>query len=68
MEEFIARVISNIGVPAAICFYTLFGVNKTLRELTEAINKLTADVQKIEQLERKIHEINVKVAHLQWKE
>lgn len=68
MEEFIARVISNIGVPAAICFYTLFGVNKTLRELTEAINKLTADVQKIEQLERQIHELNVKVAHLQWKE
>ena len=68
MEEFIAQIISNIGVPAAICFYTLFGVNKTLKELTDAINRMSADVKKINDLEREIEELKFKVAHLQWKE
>lgn len=45
-EEFIANLLGNIGIPAALCFYTLFGVNKTLKELTDAINKLTTDVDK----------------------
>ena len=45
-EEFIANLLSSIGIPAALCFYTLFGVNKTLKELTEAINKLTTDVDR----------------------
>ena len=45
-EEFIANLLSSIGIPAALCFYTLFGVNKTLKELTDAINKLTTDVDK----------------------
>ena len=68
VEEFIAQIISNIGVPAAICFYTLFGVNKTLKELTDAINRMSADVKKINDLEREIEELKFKVAHLQWKE
>lgn len=45
-EEFIANLLSSIGIPAALCFYTLFGVNKTLKELTDAINKLTTDVDR----------------------
>lgn len=71
-ETFIAHIISNIGIPAALCFYTLFGVNKTLqkqdvtlKELTSAINKLTLDVQKIEKLENRVHELSFKVDKLQ---
>ena len=45
-EEFIANLLGSIGIPAALCFYTLFGVNKTLKELADAINKLTTDVDK----------------------
>lgn len=65
MEEFIAKVVSNIGVPAAICFYTLFGVNKTLKDLTSAINQLTLDVQKIEKLENQTRELNYEFKKLQ---
>ena len=72
MEEFIARVVSNIGVPAALCFYTLFGINKTLqkqdvtlKELAEAIKDLTVDVKKIEKLEGQVRELAYKVEKLQ---
>ena len=40
-EELLLKLLGNIGVPAALCFYTLYGVNKTLKELTSAINKQT---------------------------
>lgn len=72
MEEFITHIISNAGIPAAVCFYTLFGVNKTLEkqnstleQLTSAINKLTLDVKKIETLENQVHELAFKVDKLQ---
>lgn len=52
-EESIINLLSNIGVPAAICFYTLYGVNKTLQKqdttlsgLTDAINRLTSDIDR----------------------
>ena len=55
-EELLFKILGNIGVPAAICFYTLFGVNKTLKDLTNAINKLTVDVDKLGENQR--HEID----------
>lgn len=75
-EEFIVNLLSNIGVPAAVCFYTLFGVNKTLKELTAAINKQTAEFdrraveqsQKIDRLEHQVHELTFKVENLTRKE
>ena len=42
----LGHILSNVGVPAAICFYTLFRVNHTLENLTDAINKLTCDTDK----------------------
>ena len=71
-EEIIVKLLENIGVPAAVCFYTLFGVNKTLKELTTAINKLGADVERreleqskeIEYLKRKVSELNIRVEAL----
>ena len=75
-EELLFKLLGNIGVPAAICFYTLYGVNKTLKELTEAINKLTNDVdqheaeqsREISKLKDKVHELNFKVENLLRKE
>ena len=79
MEELLLKAIGNIGVPAVICLYTLLGVNKTLKELTDAINKMSTDVQKIKELDNRTHELsykfdklqtelNLKFAHAQWKE
>ena len=79
MEELMLKAIGNVGVPAVICLYTLFGVNKTLKELTDAINKMAADVQKIKELDNRTHELSykveklqnelsIKLAHLHWKE
>lgn len=57
-EEFIFNAISNIGVPAVICLYTLFGVNKSLKDLTNAIDRLSSEVDKrITKLEDAVDEI-----------
>lgn len=45
-EELLLKLLGNIGFPAVICLYTLFGVNKTLKELTAAINTLAHDVDR----------------------
>ncbi len=68
-EDMVLKLIGNIGVPAVICLYTLYGVNKTLKELTGAINKLTTDVDKrvdeqsrvIETLKDQVRELSDKV-------
>lgn len=75
-EEFIANLLSNVGIPAAICFYTLFGVNKTLKELTAAINKQTTEIERreseqsheISALKDKVQELNFKVENLSRRE
>lgn len=75
-EELLFKLLGNIGVPAAICFYTLFGVNKTLKDLTSAINKLTTDVDKnvqeqsheISKLKDRVHELAFKVENILRKE
>ncbi len=75
-EELLLKLLGNIGVPAAICFYTLYGVNKTLKELTSAINKQTDEIDRreaeqsheLETLKEKVHELAYKVEHLLRKE
>lgn len=75
-EELIANLLSNVGIPAAICFYVLFRVNQTLKELTAAINKQTEDLVRrcIEQaselsmLKDRINELTHKVENLSRKE
>ena len=64
-EEFIANLLSSIGIPAALCFYTLFGVNRTLKELTDAINKLTTDVdRRLDKQEDETRRLQSSVAEL----
>ena len=51
----LAPLVGNIGVPAALCFYTLFEVNKSMKKLTEAVDTLTKNlVPRIEKIEQKI--------------
>ena len=46
-EELLFKLLGNIGVPAAIAFYVLFGVNKTLNKQNEMLQKLTDAVNKL---------------------
>lgn len=58
-EEILLKMLGNIGVPAAVCFYTLYRVNQTLKDLADAINKLTNDVdRRLDKLEAKTTELN----------
>lgn len=36
-ETMLVHLLSNVGVPAVLCFYTLFNVNKNLEKLTDAL-------------------------------
>lgn len=68
-EELITHVIGNVGVPAAICFYTLFRVNNTLKDLTDAINRLSTDNdRRLDKVESEIRELRFKIETLQRKE
>lgn len=69
MDWLTPEFFSAVGFPAAICIYTLFGVNKTLKELTIAINQLTSDInkretehaQKLEKLEDEVKALKFRV-------
>ena len=68
-EEVMLKMLGNIGVPAVIAFYTLFRVNQTLKDLTDAINRLTTDVdRRLDKLEVKTTELTADLRHLQHKE
>lgn len=38
-EDVIVKLLGNVGVPTAVCFYTLFQVNKNLEKLTNAFDR-----------------------------
>ncbi len=73
MEFFSPEFFSAVGFPAAICAYTLFGVNKTQKDLTVAINQLTAEVKnngveqtkKLEKLEDEVKALKFRVEAIQ---
>ena len=67
-EDMIIRLIGNIGVPAVVCLYTLYGVNKTLKELSDAINKQTLEIERRESEQSKaIGDLQSKVSELTFK-
>lgn len=67
-EELLAKILGNIGVPAAVCFYTLFRVNQTLQNLTDAISKLTVDNDKrLDKIEHKTEQLSYELKALQRK-
>lgn len=57
-ETMLTHLLSNVGIPAAICFYTLFNVNKSIEKLADAFNRL-ADVihQRLYHLEHDVREL-----------
>ena len=73
MDFLTPEFFSAVGFPAAICIYTLFGVNKTMKELTIAINQLTTDInkreieqaQKLEKLEDEIKALKFRIEAIQ---
>ena len=67
MDFFSPEFFSAVGFPAAICAYTLFGVNKTMKELTIAINQLTFDINKREvEQSRKLDKLEDEVKALKF--
>lgn len=70
-ETVLTHLLSNVGIPAAMAFYVLFGVNKTLnkqndtlQKLTDAINNLTSDVDKrISKLEDRVDFFTREIQH-----
>lgn len=75
-EDVIANLLSNVGIPAAICFYVLFRVNQTIKELTTAINtqtqevvrRLTEQSSELSMLKDRINELNHRVENTSRKE
>lgn len=68
-EEMVSHLLGNIGVPAAICLYTLIRVNQTLKDLTLAINNLATDSdRRLDKIEANVHELKFKVDSLKNKE
>lgn len=60
--EFLTNILGNIGIPAALCFYTLFEVNKNLKKLSDSIDRLANDVDKrLDKMENTVAELNFKV-------
>jgi hypothetical protein len=61
-DEIIFKILGNIGVPAAVCFYTLYEVNKNVKRLAESIDRFANEVdRRIEKLEDDLHELTVEV-------
>lgn len=58
-ETVLVHILSNVGIPAALCFYTLFNVSKNLEKLTEAVNRWE------ESLDRRLTELENDVKALQ---
>lgn len=75
-EEVIANLLSNVGIPAAICFYVLFRVNQTMKDLTAAINtqtqeevrRLTEQSSELSMLKDRINELSHRVEAASKKE
>lgn len=65
MEELLLKAVANIGVPAVLCLYVLFGVNKSLKDLTAAIREQTKVFDNIphrlERVEDSIKEMRYKL-------
>ena len=68
-EEFLVHVFSNIGVPAALCFYTLFEVNKNIKLLNSSVTNLIAEVTRnlnrladlVDKLDRRIERLEDRI-------
>ena len=51
VEDIIVKYIGNVGVPALLCFYCMFNVNKSLQKLTDAITELKGNSEILTRLD-----------------
>ena len=57
-----------MGIPAALCFYTMFKLNGTVKELTDAVNAFKDETKKInEKQTEKIEKIEHDVLELKYR-
>lgn len=60
-EELIAKMLANVGVPAALCFYVLFKVNQSVEQLTDAVKEWNKTLsERIKDLENDIKDLKRK--------
>lgn len=58
MDELFLHALSNVGVPAVLCFYTLFEVNRNVKKLSDSIDRLDSDVnRRVTRLEDAVAEL-----------
>ena len=62
MEFLTPQFVSSVGIPTVICLYTLFELNKSVKNLTDAINKFKDEIKErdekqIARFEKIEHEI-----------
>lgn len=68
-EETLIHMLGNIGVPAALCFYTLFEVNKNLKRLADSITHFGSEVdRRIDRVEADLRTLTIEVKALIKKE
>lgn len=67
-EDAIVKLLSNVGVPTAVCFYTLFQVNKNLEKLTNAFDRWSDLIdRRLKDLEVNVKDIEIDVKALKGK-
>ena len=81
--ELLLKLLINVGAPVGICFYTLYGVNNTLKkqdetfkELAKVLDIFTKEIErrdfdhahKIEKLEEQLRMLSYKFEVFQKKE
>lgn len=67
-EEIVLKLLGNIGVPAAVCFYTLFEVNKNVKRLADSIDRFGSEVDKrIDRIEKDVKDLAFEVKSLAQK-
>ena len=60
-EELIAKMLANVGVPAALCFYVLFRVKQSVEQLTDAVKEWNKTLsERIKDLENDIRDLKRK--------
>lgn len=60
-SQILLQLFSNVGIPSAICFYTLFHVKNSLDKLTDAIDALKDNHYKeISSLKDEVKELKYK--------
>lgn len=64
MEDIILHTLGNIGVPAALCFYTLFEVKKSVERLTDAFDRWSNLIDtRLKDLEKDVQELKQRRAN-----